>query len=55
MSKIFIVALPEEVNYALDILNYPIIFSGVGKTNNCQTFPRSWIGFRRHTQIASND
>lgn len=33
MSKVFIVALPEEVDYASNILGCPVIFSGVGKIN----------------------
>lgn len=33
MSRIFIIALPEEVDYTSNVLGCPIIFSGVGKIN----------------------
>jgi adenosylhomocysteine nucleosidase len=33
MSKVFIVAVPDEVDNQSSIFDYPIIFSGVGKIN----------------------
>ena len=33
MSKLFIVAIPDEVDNQYSIFDYPIIFSGVGKIN----------------------
>lgn len=33
MSKIFVVALPEEIENTIEILGYPVFFSGVGKLN----------------------
>jgi adenosylhomocysteine nucleosidase len=32
-KKIFIVAVPDEVEIQGEILNYPVIFSGIGKIN----------------------
>ena len=33
MSKVFIVAVPDEVNHQSSIFDHPVIFSGVGKIN----------------------
>jgi adenosylhomocysteine nucleosidase len=33
MKKVFIVAVPEEVNHIENIFGYPIIYSGAGKIN----------------------
>lgn len=33
MSKVFVIALPEEVNNSTEIMGYPVFYSGVGKLN----------------------
>lgn len=35
MNKVFLIALPEEVNHATEINGHPIVYSGVGKLNAC--------------------
>ena len=54
MSKVFIVALPEEIENQKTILNYPVIFSGVGKINASQAASKAfYLGYTEIVNIGS--
>ena len=54
MSRVFIVAVPDEVNTQGEILGSPVIFSGVGKINAAMAAYRAFSeGYKEVINIGS--
>lgn len=54
MNKVFIVAVPDEIESVKSILGYPVIFSGVGKINATRAASQAfYLGYQEIINIGS--